>query len=1154
MKAVDPETHYPIVKLHRQMFLWSALLLGSVIWMFWADYNREWKKYQREFFDKEHARARTTEQEVRSRVDPEMTRLQEALAQAEETLKAQEDEIEEIQKVIDEHEVERVRFHQKYLDADQQVKSAKYLWDEAEHEIQQKRGDPDHAAELKRKYEDWVARMAEFKKKSEEAQTAKAAAEAKRKEIEKPALDLRERIRELELEIARLQKRLTDTDNTYWANRVRRIPFIDMLNPDIKIKQVQIDALTDDYYFAKVGHVDRCHTCHLAIDRKGYENEKQPLRTHPRLDLYVAADSKHPLERYGCTICHSGSGRSCSFTTSSHTPPVFARDRWDIEARWEKEHNWHIMHYWDDPQLPSDLITSACWKCHKQETELEGAEPWNEGRKVFERAGCFACHRTQGFETARRPGPSLYHIGDKTSREWAYRWILDPSAVRPDTRMPRFFGINPVQDAARDRAEAAAIVEYIFSASEPLGGPAPTIPQEKADVANGKKLVETVGCLACHSLEPRPEGTPSFNPDLMTPEEKAKAPGVTYHTTFGPVLAGIGSKTNYAWLWRWVQEPTAHFPETRMPDLRLTDREAADIAAFLMTLKDEDDAPVPPAAAKDIHDAAWEYLRARRTLAEVGERDAKPPESYGEALAHEFFAAQVMGATTAAEIAIGGRVSRPTIDKFRGRLSLMAAAGVWKDAETKFDEVVTRPLAADLKDEATMKALEPGLARAKAILADWSKRLVAADLQTRERLYLGDRMVNRYGCFSCHSIRGFELTTPIGRDFTGQDAIGSKDLAQIDFGFMIKDGEIRRKDRWDWMDLKIKEPRIFDRGYSKKGDERLRMPKFHFTEVERQKLIVFLASLVKTEVPLGMQKRLNEREAAMERGRTLVRERNCAACHRFTLDKLDVLHTDEETGKKFWTTLVGTYDGMDPEDQTHSFTVWEKNERTGHDPSGQSKYIVEADQQHRVEYGFGGDLVEVLLPGYMKKENIENPAVARTKLRDISPPILVGEGKKVRPEWLFQFLKEPVTLRGFLEVRMPTFGLTDEEATDLARWFALRDGERFPYEHEKAPPPLDDPHVQAGKAIFEAKSIDCISCHVVTGKPDSGGTTKAPDLNYSKDRLKDAWMMKWLENPSALQPGTRMPKFNWGPGTGFPGDAQTQMRQVVDYLRRLEVK
>lgn len=1155
MKAIDPETHYDIIGLHRQMFFWSALLLVTVVWMFWADYDREWKKYQREFLDKEHQKAQDAKKQASGKIDPEMASLQTQLAAAEDVLKSKQDELTKLAKEIDAQEALRFRKNGEFLDADQEVKSAKYFWDEAEHELLQAKGaSRAHADAAKEKYDRWVKTLGDLKVQVEKAQAAKDVASAQKKALEKPVLDLKDKIDALALALAKLDKRVQDTDNEYWANRVRRIPFVEMLNPDIKIKQVQIDSLLDDYYFAKVPHVDRCITCHLAIDRKGYENEKNPLKTHPRLDLYLAADSKHPIEQFGCTGCHSGGGRSCTFTTANHTPPAF-EEKEKVAARWEKDYAWEEMHHWDDPQLPKDLLTSACWKCHKQETELEGADGWNAGRKVFDRAGCFACHRTQGFETVRKPGPSLYHVADKITREWAYHWVMNPQAVRPETRMPRFFGTNPVKEDARDRAEAQALVEYVFQASEPLGDADPPVAEAKANATNGKTLAETVGCLACHSVERRPEGSASYNADLMNAEQKAKSPGLTYQTSFGPNLAGVGSKATYKWLWHWVRDPKHYFPETRMPNLRLTDQEAADVAAYLTTLKDtEHDLSAPAPETRELHNAAWEYLRAKHSQAEVGERDKAAPPSYSETLAQDFFAAQLMGATAAGDVALAGRVKGPALDKLHGRLSLMAAAGTWKDAEAKFDEIVTGPLAEDLKDDGTMRALQPALSRAKQILTDWSTKLNQAGLPDREKLYLGDRMVNRYGCFACHNLRGFELTTPIGRDFTGQDGIGSKDLVQIDFGFMLKDG-LLHKDRWEWLDLKTHDPRIFDRGYEKHGDERLRMPNFPLTEAERQKLIVFLASLVKTEVPVAMQKRMNEREAALERGQALVREKNCAACHRFTLDKLAAVQVDEETGKKTPTTLEGLVNGVDPSDGSLAFVVWRPNAVFQYEPG--AAHTVDDARDARVTPGFGGDIVEVMLPKVMEAGSISNPALGRTQTRDIAPPILVGEGKKVRPEWMFGFLKQPVTLRGFLQVRMPTFGLSDDEATDLVRWFSIRDGERFPYEFVDPAPPVDSAEAVAGKKMFDSKTLACVSCHVVTGQKESGGTTKAPDMSYSKDRLKVTWMLEWLRNPGALQPGTRMPKFHWGEyqEPEFAGsDAETQMKEIVDYLRRLEAK
>ena len=46
-------------------------------------------------------------------------------------------------------------------------------------------------------------------------------------------------------------------------------------------------------------------------------------------------------------------------------------------------------------------------------------------------------------------------------------------------------------------------------------------------------------------------------------------------------------------------------------------------------------------------------------------------------------------------------------------------------------------------------------------------------------------------------------------------------------------------------------------------------------------------------------------------------------------------------------------------------------------------------------------------------------------------PDLTWEGDRVRPEWVFAFLKAPQTIRPALTVRMPNFRLTDEEALAL---------------------------------------------------------------------------------------------------------------------------
>ena len=47
-------------------------------------------------------------------------------------------------------------------------------------------------------------------------------------------------------------------------------------------------------------------------------------------------------------------------------------------------------------------------------------------------------------------------------------------------------------------------------------------------------------------------------------------------------------------------------------------------------------------------------------------------------------------------------------------------------------------------------------------------------------VYLGQRSIEKYGCYSCHNIKGFETLKPIGTELTIE---GSKALHLFDFGF-----------------------------------------------------------------------------------------------------------------------------------------------------------------------------------------------------------------------------------------------------------------------------------------------------------------------------------------------------------------------------------
>lgn len=233
--------------------------------------------------------------------------------------------------------------------------------------------------------------------------------------------------------------------------------------------------------------------------------------THPRLDLFVDANSPHSMEKFGCTICHAGQGSATSFNLASHTP-----DGTPQEERWKKEHHYHASHYWDYPMLPKRFVESSCLKCHHQVTDLvrqggkEEAPKLLRGYNLVREMGCFGCHEIQGVKsgravgpdmrleptpaldllsaaeqekakadplnppgTYRKVGPSLRRLAEKTGLDWTVKWIKDPRGFREDTKMPHFYEMatNSAKALPDDQkhfpaAEMQAIAYYLISESK----------------------------------------------------------------------------------------------------------------------------------------------------------------------------------------------------------------------------------------------------------------------------------------------------------------------------------------------------------------------------------------------------------------------------------------------------------------------------------------------------------------------------------------------------------------------------------------------------------------------------------------------------------------------------------------------------------------
>ena len=365
-----------------------------------------------------------------------------------------------------------------------------------------------------------------------------------------------------------------------------------------------MNDLEEDLVYMGMPKVDRCMTCHVGIDKAGFEDAPQPYSTHPKLDFMVGPNSPHPLSEFGCTSCHAGRGRGTGFYTSAHSP----NDK-ETAHRWKKELGWEPMHYWEIPMLPKKYTEAGCYKCHSGNMPLKEAETLSLGLSVFEKAGCHACHQVDRWNDATKPGPSLYHMASKTDKNWTYKWIIEPRSFRHNTWMPHFFkkGNNSSsEDLIRTEQEVLAITEYLFSTSKKYE----TVSINKSgDYDSGRTLVNSLGCKGCHQIQPEPD--PNYSPTIQ---------GIRMEQ--GPNLIGLGSKVKEDWLLSWLKNPYSYHEDTKMPNLRITDQEAKDIAAYLLADNNRkfDDLNTATVNEPVLNEIAAEFLSQLLRKTQVDER------------------------------------------------------------------------------------------------------------------------------------------------------------------------------------------------------------------------------------------------------------------------------------------------------------------------------------------------------------------------------------------------------------------------------------------------------------------------------------------------------------------------------------------------------
>jgi mono/diheme cytochrome c family protein len=471
-------------------------------------------------------------------------------------------------------------------------------------------------------------------------------------------------------------------------------------NFDFSLKQINVTSSNI---------VDRCETCHLGVreplmlkasdlapDGPGKKPDEwaRAFVSHPNKELLTI----HNPDRFGCASCHGGNGRATTSIEKGHglnrfwLHPLHGKE--NMEAGCQQCHTSdRVLQGAPQLTLGKDLFQNrGCVGCHRSEgfdresdalatarqqiIQIEENITANEresrqAKDAISNAADDAeaqmlAARSQSLvvtnsllaaqidqlniqarylmQDQKKVGPNLKDVRLKLAKEWIPEWLKDPQAFRPGTKMPTFWRLNAdmAHDARADE-DRKAIAAYLWQ--EGTDGRMPAQDRAKGNVANGKQLFETVGCMACHSIGDGESPTGG---------------------TFAANLQRVGEKANFDYIVRWIYNPrqrwapycpkekrdltrddykaknqaflfdTEQFSKcpndgaelqvqnmTVMPNFRLTTDEARDIASYLFSLTQ---------GASSFRDAAASSYMDDPALKDKGREKIK---QYGCAGCHE---------------------------------------------------------------------------------------------------------------------------------------------------------------------------------------------------------------------------------------------------------------------------------------------------------------------------------------------------------------------------------------------------------------------------------------------------------------------------------------------------------------------------------------
>lgn len=316
-------------------------------------------------------------------------------------------------------------------------------------------------------------------------------------------------------------------------------------------------------------------------------------------------------------------------------------------------------------------------------------------------------------------------------------------------------------------------------------------PQEKykpdpQKVAQGEQLFIVKGCVSCHPL--------------TNSQAKFKGPG----------LLNIQNKVQANWLVKWLEEPRHYLTDSNMPSYFPNNQEFL-AQGFSKNIS-------KPHLKDSINRqsiAMATYLLEQQSTQSAQNKSSPSDKDImaGKRLYNEN---NCMGCH---RIGNSGDFNAPALDKIGSKVNESWLFN-WLKNPQKYDPGTIMPPYSHLSDQeiwqlvAYLMSLQP------------SNKTDLKLIANTEILAKGKSLIQQYGCYSCHTIKGFDnQTKPIGTNLKTL----SRPLNKFSFGHLNIE-----KTRRHWIYNKIMRPQIFN------SDKNILMPQYNLSVEEGEALTDFI--------------------------------------------------------------------------------------------------------------------------------------------------------------------------------------------------------------------------------------------------------------------------------------------------------------------------